>query len=272
MLDYSITFATLNCLDYTRQCVDSLIQSGIDPQRIVAVDNASTDDSPRYLQQAGLGQVILNKQNLSCGAAWNQGILAQQAEWTVVMNNDAIVTRGFIEGLIGFAQEHQLKLVSPARIDGSLDYDYPTFAEQAQAKTRDAVRWGSSNAICMCMHWSLFQQIGFFRADPNLLGFEDGLFYNEIRKHGIQHATTGRVWIHHFGSVTQEHMKMVLGIGANDVLVKHNDRKLYQQSWLARKLYRRQLKQSHRQWRADELARYGMTLHGTRHNHEFVWL
>jgi hypothetical protein len=107
---------------------------------------------------------------------------------------------------------------------------------------------------------------------PQLLGFEDGLFYNEIRKHHIPHATTGSVWIHHFGQVTQDHMKMVLGMNTKDVLVKVNDRKLYQQSWIERKLHRHQLKRSLRQWRTQELAQFGQTLHGYRANQEFIWL
>ena len=272
MPSYTVTFATLNCLDYTKQCVDSLLASGVDASRIVAVDNASTDGTQAYLQQRGLGAAILNRQNLSCGAAWNQGILAQQSEWTIVMNNDIVVAPGFAQRLIEFATTNQLQLVSPARIDGTEDYDFPQFAEQAQRTTANAVRRESSNAICMCIHWSLFNQIGFFRANPTLLGFEDGLFYNEVRKHDISHATTGSVWIHHFGSVTQEHMKMVLGIQSQDVLVKVNDRKLYGQSWLERKLYRRNLKRSHLAWRAQELRDYGMTLHGTRDRNAFVWL
>ena len=88
MSNYTITFATLNCLDYTKKCVESLISSGVDASQIVAVDNASTDGTPEYLRQLGLGATILNRQNLSCGAAWNQGILARQSEWTIVMNND----------------------------------------------------------------------------------------------------------------------------------------------------------------------------------------
>jgi GT2 family glycosyltransferase len=272
MSNYTVTFATLNCLDYTKQCVDSLLASGVDASRIVAVDNASTDGTQAYLQQRGLGAAILNRQNLSCGAAWNQGILAQQSEWTIVMNNDIVVAPGFAQRLIEFATTNQLQLVSPARIDGTADYEFPEFAEQAQNTTANAVRRGSSNAICMCIHWSLFNQIGFFRANPTLLGFEDGLFYNEVRKHGIAHATTGSVWIHHFGSVTQEHMKMVLGIQSQDVLVKVNDRKLYGQSWLERKLYRRNLKRSHLAWRTQELRDYGITLHGTRDKNVFVWL
>ena len=272
MNNCAITFATFNCLDYTKKCVNSLIDSGVPPLQIVAVDNASTDGTPEYLRQLGIGAAILNRQNLSCGAAWNQGILAQQREWTIVMNNDIVVAPDFAERLIAFATANQLQLVSPSRIDGQMDYDFAQFAENSQKITKDAVRWQSSNAICMCIHWSLFNKVGFFRANPNLLGFEDGLFYNEIRKHDIRHATTGSVWIHHFGSVTQDHMKIVLGKKSTDILVKVNDRKLYGQSWLERKLYRNTLKNSHRNWRQSELLKFGMTLHGTRNQNEFIWL
>jgi len=272
MFNYTVTFATLNCLDYTKKCVDSLLASGVDASRIVAVDNASSDGTPEYLKKRGLGAAIFNRQNLSCGAAWNQGILAQQSEWTIVMNNDIVVAPGFAHRLIEFATTNQLQLVSPARIDGTADYNFPQFAEQAQHTTANAVRRGSSNAICMCIHWSLFNKIGFFRANPTLLGFEDGLFYNEVRKHNIANATTGSVWIHHFGSVTQEHMKMVLGIQSQNALIKVNDKKLYNQSWLERKFYRYHLKRSHQVWREHELRCFGMTLHGTRENNAFVWI
>ena len=88
MNEYTVTFATLNCLEYTKLCIDSLIASGVSANRIVAVDNASTDGTQEYLQSLKLGNVILNRQNLSCGAAWNQGILAHQSEWTIIINND----------------------------------------------------------------------------------------------------------------------------------------------------------------------------------------
>ena len=272
MIDYTVTFATHNCLDYTKQCVDSLLKSGVDAGRIVAVDNASNDGTPAYLQQLGLGGVITNKQNLSCGTAWNQGILAQQSEWTIVMNNDIVVAPDFVKRLIAFATKKELKLVSPARIDGPLDYDFPQFAEKAQTLTANTLRWKSSNAICMCIHRSLFQEVGFFRASPKLLGFEDGLFYNEVRKSKIPHATTGSVWIHHFGGVTQEHIKNTLGIKSHHNLVTVQDRKLYNQSWLERKFLQIQRKNSHRNWRQKELRELGMTLHGNRVPDGFIWL
>ena len=93
--NYSVTFATLNCLHYTKRCVESLIRSGTDRSKIVAVDNSSTDGTQDYLRSMNLGQTILNQANLSCGAAWNQGILANQSEWTIVMNNDIVIFNGW---------------------------------------------------------------------------------------------------------------------------------------------------------------------------------
>jgi len=104
------------------------------------------------------------------------------------------------------------------------------------------------------------------------LGFEDGLFYNEIHKNKIPHATTGSVWIHHFGGVTQEHIKQTLGIKSSQNLVTVEDRKLYNQSWLERKFLQSQRKSSHRKWRKQELRGLGMTLHGNRVPSGFVWL
>lgn len=271
-MDYTITFATYNCLDYTRQCLDSLLKSGTRPEQIIAVDNGSTDGTREYLQSAPLGQAILNRDNLSCGAAWDQGILARQSEWTIVMNNDIVVTDGFAERLINYARTHNLRVLSPARVDGQLDYDFDAFAQEAQQSMSEVVRQPSANLICLLVHWSVFMEIGFFRVTPKLLGFEDGIFFHDLRKAGVAHATTGHVWIHHFGSVTQEYMKMALGIPSRDVLVKVKDRQLLNQSWIERKLYRHRLKQSLRQWRQSELAAHGKTLHGVRQDQAFVWL
>lgn len=270
--DYTVTFATFNCIDYTKKCIDSLFESGIRPDQIVVVDNGSSDGTQEYLAQLDLGATIFNRENLSCGVAWNQGILARQSEWTIVMNNDVVVPPNFAERLIAFAKKQKLLLVSPSRIDGSMDYDYTKFVTNAQITTEEAIRYNSSNAVCMCIHWSLFIKIGFFTSNPTLLGFEDGLFYKQIRNFDIRHATTGSVWIHHFGSVTQDHLKMILGKSRKDVIVKVNDRKLYGESILERKIYRFKLKKNHKMWRKIELKKYGISLHGTRVGNEFLWL
>ena len=63
MHDYTITFATLNCLDYTRTCLDSLWQAGVPEERVVVVDNASSDGTVDYLRASGLPHVVFNREN-----------------------------------------------------------------------------------------------------------------------------------------------------------------------------------------------------------------
>ena len=66
-------------------------------------------------------------------------------------------------------------------------------------------------------------------------------------------------------------MKQEKGIVSSDVLVRHNDRKLLQQTWLQRKLARMERKRNERRWREMEMAIHGVTLHGERVNGDFVW-
>lgn len=269
--DFSITFACYNASQYTKWCIESLQQSGTPLDRVVVVDNGSLDDTREYLSGIELGGLILNKENLGCGVAWNQGALHQQAEWTIVMNNDLLFHPGWVDNMINAAIEHRLRVVSPALIEGSLDYNYEELALRSSERMSHVLRSPAAHAVCMCIHRSVFLDIGYFRATPSLLGFEDALFFHELRLRKIERGITGATWLHHFGSVTQSLMKQEKGLKSSEVLVKHNDRKLLQQSWLSRKISRFERKRSESQWRNAELSEFGMTLHGERVNGEFLW-
>lgn len=270
--DYVVTFACYNQVEYTRRCIDSLIANGIEAARIVAVDNGSTDDTRPYLDSLNLGRSIFNKGNLGCGVAWNQGALAFQAEWTVVMNNDVVVTPGWLDALIACAREHRLKLVCPAMVEGELDYDLEAFARDAATRMKSAVRVGDRHAVCMLVHASVWMDIGYFRSVPKLFGFEDTLFFDEIRKAGVAVGTTGASWLHHFGSVTQSAMKKELKLAEHEGLGARNNKDLLHQNWMARKLLKLRRNQQLRAWRDAELAAYGMTLLGERSRGAFRWL
>lgn len=269
---YSLTFACYNQVDYTRQCIDSMVRTGLDLGRVVAVDNGSTDDTRDYLRSLPLGGVILNQGNLGCGVAWNQGALAQQAEWTVVMNNDVLVSAGWIENLIDTAERHGLKMISPAMVEGKLDYDFDAFAAEASIKMQDVLRIGSCHAVCVAIHQSVWMEIGYFQPVPKLLGFEDTMFFNQAEQAGIAMGTTGASWLHHYGSVTQTAMKQEKGLTAKDSLANRYNYRLLRQSWLERKLKKRARNQRQKAWREAEVARYGMSLHGQREHGEFIWV
>lgn len=269
--DYAITFACYGQLHYTRQCVDSMVRHGTPLDRVVVVDNGSKDGTREYLATLPLGGRIYNTDNLGCGVAWNQGALALQAEWTIVMNNDVLVSAGWVENLIGAATRHGLRVVSPALVEGELEYDFEAFAPEASQRMHDAVRRGWCHAVCMAIHRSVWLDVGYFQPVPRLLGYEDTLFFHEMAKAGVVGGTTGAAWLHHFGSITQTAMKQERGLQQSDNLGYRYNYRLLGKSWLRRKIDKARLLRDQKQWRAEELARYGMTMRGYCRNGELEW-
>ncbi len=267
----AVTFACYNQVDYTRQCVDSLVRTGFDLSWLVAVDNGSTDGTRDYLASLPLGGRILNGQNLGCGVAWNQGALALQADWTVIMNNDVVVTAGWLDGLVGAAQAHGLKVVSPALVEGALDYDLEGFRARDAVKMQDVVLRGARHAVCMAVHRSVWDEVGYFRATPRLWGYEDSVFFHELDRAGIPCGQVGASWLHHYGSITLSALKRERGLSQKEGLSARDTYKVLGQSFLGRKLDRWHRKRQQARWRDDLLARYGMTLHGERVDGAFRW-
>lgn len=270
--DYAITFACYNQVDYTRQFVESLVASGIDLQRVAAVDNGSTDGTRDYLKSLVLGARIFNKANLGCGVAWDQGILALQAEWTIIMNNDVLVAPGWLEGLIETAREKRWRLVSSALIEGPADYDFANFSRDASLRMRNVSREGARHAICLAVHSSVWMEIGYFRPTPSLFGYEDTLFFHQADEAGIPMGITGSSWLHHFGSITVKALKEERGLPRKQGLSHRRSYRLLGLSWLERK--RRKWKQirQRRVWREREVADHGMSLHGLRREGRFEWI
>jgi GT2 family glycosyltransferase len=268
---YAITFACYNQVEYTKKCVESMLKHGLDLSRLVVVDNGSTDDTRNYLKTLSLGGLILNQANLGCGVAWNQGALALQAEWTIIMNNDVIVSKNWIENLIETAEKNHLKVISPSLIEGELDYDFEDFSNQANSKMQNALRLGARHAVCLAVHQSVWLEVGYFQPIPKLLGYEDTMFFNELSKANIATGITGASWLHHFGSITQSAMKQERGLSQKDNLGYRYNYRLLKQNWLTRKLNKIKKNNQLKAWRNQELAQFGMTMHGTRLHGQFAW-
>jgi len=91
----SIVILTHNQLPYTRLCVESLRLCTVEPHELIFVDNASTDGTVEYLRSLG-SKVINNDTNRGFPAAVNQGIQASSGQQILLLNNDCIVTTGWL--------------------------------------------------------------------------------------------------------------------------------------------------------------------------------
>jgi len=273
--NYTITFACYNQLDYTQQFIASLDRTEVDFSRIVAVDNGSTDGTRDWLQQQGFGAVILNQRNLGCGAAWNQGALAIQSKWTIVMNNDVVCAKGWLSNLICAAETHQLHIASPAMVEGELNYDFAHWAKDAEMRMRGYIRQGAPHAVCMAIRDDVWNEIGYFMPVPKLLGYEDGIFFQRAAEVGLKSGTTADSWLHHYGMTTQKALKLEMKLDQRDSLGSRNLMRLYMaQSWLTRKLSRHQRRSLIKTASANELATFGKTVHALNNKlgNEWEWV
>jgi GT2 family glycosyltransferase len=253
-------------------CIDSFLKTNTPLSRLVVVDNGSHDGTIEYLKSIPLGGIIQNSKNYGCGVAWNQGALYQQAEWTIIMNNDVLVSDNWIKSLITTAEINKLKIISPALIEGPMDYDFIGFLKHEAPKMNDVIRTGKAHAVCLAVHESVWMDIGFFRPTPNLWGFEDTLFFHAAKKALIPIAITGSSWLHHFGSITQSRMKKERNMSITQDLTGRFNYKLLNETWIERKLRQFKNKKSDQFYRENELEKYGITLHGIRKAGRFEWI
>lgn len=205
----SIVIPVLNQVAYTRECLTYLEKNTDTPYELIIIDNASTDGTAAFLRGVR-GTVITNATNRGCAGAWNQGIAASKGRYVVLLNNDVLVTPGWLALLVCFMETTGHGIVSPAVRTGNLNYDLPTYAE---AFTRACARADRReiHGGCMVIAREVFDHIGLFDEGFQVGTFEDVDFLWRAQHAGVTMAMTGAVLVHHFGKVTQREVRKLLG-------------------------------------------------------------
>ncbi|WP_106766097.1 glycosyltransferase family 2 protein [Paenibacillus faecalis] len=95
----SIVVLTKDRLDLTKRCVESVIRNTEISFEWIFVDNASKDNTIEYLQTVENAKVIQNSENKGFAAGCNQGMAVAKGKYIVLLNNDTIVTPGWLSNL-----------------------------------------------------------------------------------------------------------------------------------------------------------------------------
>jgi N-acetylglucosaminyl-diphospho-decaprenol L-rhamnosyltransferase len=272
MADIGIVIPVFNQVRYTRMCLDSMRDAGVSDDCIIAVDNGSTDETGAFLASRPRIRVLRNETNRGCGAAWTQGSqAAAPAKWTVVLNNDVLIPPGWLEGLVSFAEHGNFHVVSPAMCNGEADYDVAAHARDFMARMAAVRRRGVASGVCFIVHRRVFDASGYFDDDPRLGGYEDDEFFRRCRAAGFRLAITGRAFLHHFGSMTQNAMKAEIQQPESSLGDRAYYRQKYGLTWHKRQRGRWRERILAAWWRASERLRHGRTLISDRRDGAFVW-
>ena len=199
----SIIVPLYNQLAFTKGCLASIRATVPEDVEIILIDNASSDGTAEYLATLAGVVVVANRQNLGFAGACNQGIRAAAGEWIVVMNNDVLLSPGWLDGLLDAARRWDLQMVSPAIREGELNYDIESYGRQFTSRMRDIIRRGRANGICFMAHRHVFDSIGLFDENFRIGQYEDKDLFLRASQAGFRLGTVGGAFLHHFGSVTQ---------------------------------------------------------------------
>ncbi|HTB18493.1 MAG TPA: glycosyltransferase family 2 protein [Bryobacteraceae bacterium] len=241
----AIVIPTWNRAGLLGQALENLKRQTYPIDRVIVVDNGSTDNSAAVAAAAG-AEVISLPANAGFAAAVNRGIReAAGSEWIGVLNNDVTLAPDWLAQMIAkleqawFATGKVLDAKVPERMDGSFDaICRGACAWRCGHGRPDSPMWNQPRNIQLApftaavFRTALFQRVGFLdeRFESYLEDVEFGLRCAEA---GLGGVYVPEAVAHHQGSATlgRWHPDTVRNIARNQLLLvaKH-----YPPNWILR--------------------------------------
>jgi glycosyltransferase involved in cell wall biosynthesis len=220
----SIIILTCNQLQYTKKCIESIFQNTQKPYELIIVDNGSTDGTVEYLESEVLKnhtdlriKIIKNDENKGFAGGNNQGMAAASGDYILLLNNDVVVTAGWLERMLACAEKRpEIGIVGPRsnyvsgpQLVEEVDYDTNTlkglaefsnkFADDHTAQTQQVLR---VVGFCMLIKRAVIDKIGAMDDRYGLGNFEDDDFSLRAAIAGFQSWIARDCFVHHFGHRT----------------------------------------------------------------------
>lgn len=116
----SVVVVTLDDVDLTERCVQSLRAQTYSPLELIVVDNGSRPEIAARLEAALPGcRLLRNAVNLGFAGGYNRGMRQARGEYVAVLNNDAVADARWIEELVRTAaRDPRAGAVATVVIDG----------------------------------------------------------------------------------------------------------------------------------------------------------
>jgi GT2 family glycosyltransferase len=211
----SILMVSHNNPAVTRLCLDSVATWTEYPRyEVVVVDNGSGADTVRLLAEAASQwpqlTLVTNPDNRGFAAACNQAAAAARGDVLCFLNNDTVVTPGWLSVLVSaLEQDPELGLVGPVSNavanEARVAADYASLGDmldwaEKQVWTHDG-RWFRIPMLalfCTAMRRQVWQQVGGLDEAFGLGMFEDDDYSRRLRQAGYHLACRRDSFVHHW--------------------------------------------------------------------------
>ncbi|MCB1144788.1 MAG: glycosyltransferase family 2 protein [Leptospiraceae bacterium] len=201
-------------LDYTKLCLKSIFASTTyDNFEVIVVDNASEDGTAEWLLEYQKThpnlKLILNKENLGFSGGNNQAVRETDSDYVIFLNNDTVVTEGWIEGMLEvFLTDPKIGLVGPVtNAIGNeacilVDYTHPknfeSYVKNRKNKLNRVFEIRMVAFFCAMTKRDVYLSLGGLDERYSVGMFEDDDMCVTYQKAGYKIYCTEKVFIHHF--------------------------------------------------------------------------
>jgi len=174
MCTVAAVIPTWNRAGLVRSVLVNLSSQNRPPDRVIVVDNGSTDDTQAVTRELG-AECIALEANLGFAAAVNQGIQQTNTDWVLILNNDVLLEPDWLDRLLSAADETGAsfavgKLLQPDgknRLDGSWDLvSRGAYAWRCGYHRADGLVWSIRRSIALApmtaalFHRRVFEKVG----------------------------------------------------------------------------------------------------------------
>jgi GT2 family glycosyltransferase len=239
----SIVVVTYNNLDLTRRCLEILYAQTEWPNfEVIVVDNASSDGTPEYLREVRDGwpsfEAILNPENSGFACASNLGLRRASGEYFVLLNNDVVVTRGWLSALIRhLRRDPTIGIVGPVTNAIGNEAMVPVGYQDIEQMPRWAASFvrdhdGESFDIpmlamfCVALRRSVFEEVGPLDERFGVGMFEDDDYSLRVRRAGYRVVCAEDSFVHHWMKASFSRLSPT----DYQSLFDHN-RRLFEEKW-----------------------------------------
>lgn len=213
----TIVIPNYNGKEYMDKCMKCLAAQEYKDFNVIIVDNASEDKSQeiplQYTDCLNI-EVVQFYENLGFSVAVNEGILKSQAEYVILLNNDAYAGKSFVKELVNkmdsdsmifSAQALMLQYKDRDIVDGAGDYFSAMGWAFARGKDKPSSYYTDDMELFSCCAGAaiyrrdIFDEIGVF--DETFFAYlEDMDVGYRARLHGYRNVLAAKAKVLHVGS------------------------------------------------------------------------
>jgi GT2 family glycosyltransferase/tetratricopeptide (TPR) repeat protein len=213
-----VTVAILawNAWEYTARCLASLRTTLRDGDQVVVVDNGSSDLTGKLLTRYPWVHVLTNTVNQGFAKGCNQAAAVASGDVIVFLNNDTILSPGWIEELLKPFRDPDVGAVGPRSNDvsGHQKIDDPNYAASSLASIdRFASSWRAAHrgqvsecprlvGFCLAVRTDVFRALEGFDEGYGLGGCEDDDLCMKLRTGGYRLIVAHGSFVHHESHAT----------------------------------------------------------------------